>query len=195
MRIFFGLAIVSVVLLSSCSDGEIAEVFDPVKQRKKDIEIITNYINDRNITAYDTTSQGVRYYVESEGTGDIIESNDIVKANYICKTAKGIIIFTNIPEVSDTAVAVSPISVLEPRVFTHSESGWSMEGISFTDNSVELQGRGFFRALGKGLLSTRVGGKLVILLPSDQALGQLTDEFIDPFSVLIYEIYPIEVIK
>jgi hypothetical protein len=180
------------VFTNSCNEITVDLPVDPAVQKLQDIDLIEEYLLDRNITDVDTTASGVRYYVEEAGSGEPIIKDDIVKVNFIGKTLDGTIVYTNIPEVADTSVAVSPFSNLDPRVFTYSETGWSLSGISFRDGALLLQGRGLPEAIGKGFQKVNVDGHLVVLLPSDQAIGTTATSFIPSNSVLIYDIFPIE---
>lgn len=176
----------------SCQEVTIEEPVDLDEQRETDINLIEEYLLENEITDYGVTPSGARYYVEEQGSGDPIQRNDILKLDYLAKTLEGTVVFTNIPAVADTSIAVSTGSLLEPRVVTFTESGWSFNFVSFLEGTQLLNGDGMNEAVGRGLSMMNVGGKLIVLLPSDQALGAQTTTFIDPFSVLVYEVYPIE---
>lgn len=51
------------------------------EQLNKDIQIIEDFLKENNITAQSTES-GLRYVIESEGTGDYPQSGQIVKVHY-----------------------------------------------------------------------------------------------------------------
>ena len=77
-------------LVISCNIDEVyVDVYDPVQdridsmeQRKNDKNIIFSYLDNNNITSYDTTSNGV-FYTVIEGGDSILypEINDILSIN------------------------------------------------------------------------------------------------------------------
>lgn len=192
MKHFFKAVFGIFILLISCDDITVDDPVDPNVQRAVDIELIDSYLYENGIDDYDTTESGARYFITQQGLGDPIVKDDIIKVNYIGKTLEGLIVYTNIQEVADTSVAVPTFGIFEPRVFTYSETGWSLNSVSFREGSLLMSGPGLNQAIGKGFKNLKLGGTLEVLLPSDQALAAQGTTFIDPYSVLLYEIYPIE---
>lgn len=69
------LAIFILVFASSCSKE---------KQLEKDIELITNYLEDNNLTSlYQKTSDDIYYYIYTEGIGSYPTVNSRVTVHYV----------------------------------------------------------------------------------------------------------------
>ena len=89
MKYIYTIFILSLAI--SCNIDEVyVDVYDPVQdiidsmeQRKTDKNIIYSYLDNNNITSYDTTNSGVFYSVIEEGDSILYpEINDINTARY-----------------------------------------------------------------------------------------------------------------
>jgi len=189
-------AIGTILLCVNCQKEKIAVVIDLVDQRAKDIEIIEQYIDSLNLGEYDTTASGARYIIQEVGDLDSINYNDIVAIDYIGYSISGNVFDTSIAEVADTAFTEISVGILKPQVFTYSESGWSVELIQLTSQFITdgfVPGRALTEAITDALINMKTGGKLIVFLPSDQAFEGRTTTFFGPYTVIVYEIFPVRV--
>ena len=102
MKYIYTIFILSLAI--SCNIDEVyVDVYDPVQdridsmeQRKTDKNIIYSYLDNNNITSYDTTSSGVFYTVIDEGDSILYpEINDILSINIAGYYTNDSIFFTN----------------------------------------------------------------------------------------------------
>ena len=188
------------LFLLACGDGNVIIDPDPSIQRAEDIEVIEDYLIINGIVPdnVDTTESGVRYIIINEGTGTDIDESDVVTFNYTGKLTNDSIFDTSIQAVGDSIRNVENIPdrfvsafdedrVYNPFEITYTSSGWPITGQFIP---------GFIDGISSTFNKLNVGGSSLILIPSELAYS--TSGFgslIPPNSVLIFELYPISVIK
>lgn len=197
----------------SCSEDNILEVPDPSIQRAADIALIDDYLAENGFTEVDTTESGVRYVIVEEGTGDAIDESDNVTFNYTGKLLSDTIFDSSIKLVVDSIrAAVSEDSVgLEdksvhrsillsfpeldqdrPFDITYTATGWSFEDSFITGFSDGILASFDSRKTN----SVKIGGKVLIAVPSDIAYGTVgSGYFIGPNTPILFELYPVKVEK
>lgn len=204
--------ITSVAFLISCGDGNVIVPTDPAVQREKDsLEIIDYFIlNDYPITEETVTPSGVRFVILDEGSGAMIEESDIITFDYTGKLLSDTIFDTSIEHVADSireaveadtvGKPVSEVSLqidilavfnedrtYRPLVETYSKSGWPMQGSYI---------RGFQDGISASFGSMKIGGNVLIVIPSGEAYGTSgSAPLIEPNSVIAFELYPREITK
>ncbi len=186
-------------LMVGCGELEFEDRFDFAEQRATDLAVIEAYLNEKGLGEPDTTESGARYVIVDEGEGDPINFGDIVGINYIGAATTGRVFDTSIPEVADTAFTNTVDFFLQPQFFTYTESGWTLREIfritSQFSTVGNFAGYGLSEAMTEALVKMKTGGKLVVLLPSDQAFESTATSFFPAYSVLVYEIYPVEILR
>ncbi len=188
-----------VVILSgfmfACGDVELNETITLAEKRLEDIESIEAYIMENNLGVPDTTPSGGRYIILDEGDGDSMEFGDIVGFDYIGYTLTGRVFDTSLPEVADTAFSRTFDFLLKPQFFNFTPSGWTLQSElqvtnQFMDGNVE--GTALSEAITTSFQKMKLGGKLVVFLPSDQAFEGEQSIFFPAFSVIVYDIFPVQ---
>ena len=187
------------IVLVSCGD-ELPMNTDPDEQLRKDIDIIDNYFIESGFSQeeIDTTENRVRYVIINQGIGENIDENDIVHFDYTGKLVNDTIYDTSIASVADSIRNVEDISetfqdafretkTYAPLVITYSKTGWTISGRFVS---------GFADGINETFCKMRTGGKVIIAMPSalgyrDQARGSI----IPANSVLIFELFPVRVVK
>ena len=193
-RLLFGLTIVGVIWAVSCTEN-VEEVVDRDVQRLEDIEKIEEFIAENNLGEFDTTASGARYIIADTGRRGSIDYNDIVAIDYTARLLDSTVIQTSIQSIAEEEFS-SFTGVLEPTVFTYTQTGWNLDFLSLTNQFLigANPGRGLGEAITEALVDMEIGGKLIILLPSDQAYedGSFSLGF-GAYEVVIYEIFPVQV--
>ncbi len=192
-----GLAVSLLMIIAGCKEN-FSEDPDPDIQRIEDIQIIEEYILENNLGQYDTTESGARYIILDSGFRDSIHYNNIVAVDFVGYSVDSSVFSTSIREIADSVFTEVIESQLQPQVFTYAETGWSVELIPLTSQFItdngQFAGTGLAEAITEAFIHMRVGGKLLVLLPSDQAFEWRSSVFFGPYSVIIYEIYPVWVL-
>ena len=102
---------------------------------------------------------------------------------------------TSLPEVADTAFTNAAEFLLEPQFFNYTESGWTFRQVFRLTSQFASIGNFEAVALGEAmtlaLKDMKLGGKLIVFLPSDQAFGAERTSFFEAYSVIVYEIFPV----
>ncbi|HAF29608.1 MAG TPA: peptidylprolyl isomerase [Bacteroidales bacterium] len=70
------LIIIAIFAFIACEDDDPA-----AEQLKKDIELIETYLQDSSLVA-ESTSSGLYYIIEEEGTGNYPNLSSVIRANY-----------------------------------------------------------------------------------------------------------------
>lgn len=197
-----------ILMLGSCG-SDVLPPIDPTVQAEEDSIIITNYISEIGLTGQDSIlSTGVHYVILDSGSGEFIDESDIVDFNYIGMTLNDTIFDTSIQSVADSIrilvqedtvgveASVEQLSLLlafdedrgyRPLEVTYSASGWPFSGRFI---------RGFEDGLAASFRQMKVGGRVLIVIPSGQAYGALGSGFlIPPNTVIAFELFPVEVEK
>jgi hypothetical protein len=146
----------------SCTPIELVEPPDLVEQRRKDIELINDYLMENEITEYDTTASGARYFFDSIGSGDIVLQNDLIEVDYIASNLDGVITNTSFQDIADTVPSVPQNQEFGPRPMTYTRSGWTFRFVTFIN---ELQGDALAEAISAAYDNAPVGTKITLLLP------------------------------
>jgi len=203
-NIFFGLIFTSLILLIGCADIELQEQYDGAAQRAIDRIIIQKYIEDNELGTPDTTISGASFFILNEGEGDSIKVGDFVfleTAEYDTDTTN---VNTNIkisipavPEILRDTIFRSRIEAVDPAVFTYSQSGWTLEfiyPIAASDQqllSFNNKWLGFKEAILASFPRMKVGGHVLIILPSTEAYGPRRTIF-PVNSVMVYKVYIVD---
>ena len=201
------LAIVVGFILLACGDGNVVITTDPAIQFEKDSIAIAEYLsmNGYSESEIGNTTNGIRYVILDSGSLESIDESDQVYFNYIGKTLGDTIFDTSIEEIGDslkTHYEENPYVLdndtlslftnlnYEPLFITYSSSGWTIP---------TGQG-GYITGFAEGMAATfkhlKVGGNVLILIPSGQAYGpQGSGIFIEPNTPIAFELMPVEVTK
>lgn len=203
-------------LVISCNIDEVyVDVYDPVQdridsmeQRKNDKNIIFSYLDNNNITSYDTTSNGV-FYTVIEGGDSILypEINDILSINiagyytndsiFFTNDTIDLIIFdTNQQSLAENIGYYDPTKYYSPLVYTFNGYGSFFPVVS--DHGYLALLSDFKLSLGKSLSVISEKGKVKILMPSGNAYGELgnnNNPVIPENAVLIFDIELIKIRK
>lgn len=192
------LMLVLLITAGGCSPGEALSEPDLDQQLAEDLQIIDSYVEQRGFSNVQTTRTGARYVIVETGEGEPIGKGDIFSLNYLGKTDAGIVFNTNIPAVLDSAVSVPSSAEGEPFVMTYSETGWTFNAFlrlaGLETSNLSLRGEGLKDAMAEALGEVRTGAKIVVMLPSEEGFGPAQTQWIDPYSVLIFELYPVEIL-
>lgn len=193
--------VVGFTFLISCDEGTVAIQEDPSIQRAADILIINEYLTSKGFdpATVDTTSGGVRYVILDEGqTADeaqSIDESDIVDFDYIGRLTNDKLFDTTIASVSEEDTAIfADNRVFIPVLINYSSTGWTL-------------GNRFIQGFAQGVSATfnkvHVGGRILIVIPSDLAYGgspifggdDNDIETIPENSVITFELLPVRVTK
>lgn len=175
----------TLIFLVGCQEDTIFTPPDPDIQLNQDREAIKDYISEKGYTAVDTTSSGVHYIILDTGSGADINFNDIVSINYIGRLTDGSVFDTNIPAVAIEAETFDSARNYQPIRFTHTSNGWTLATSNFV--------RGFVDGVSTTVSIMNVGGHSEIIMPSSLAYGGTAVGRVPANSVLIFEIFPIQV--
>ncbi len=180
--------------LISCDDN-LVDLIDPVVQRTEDLQIIEDYAADNGYSTTDTTTSGTRYHILDEGSGASIDINDLVSYNFTLTTASSdSILFTNVRQVAIDNGILDSARTYEPRIFTYSESTWTVKSILINPFSGgEYSEPGFKEGLVEVTGKMNVGGHAVLMIPSGAMYGTQASATIPANSVIIVEIFLVRV--
>ncbi len=189
---------IGLTFLISCGEGTVVVIEDPSVQRAIDIGIIDEYLTAKGYdpATVDTTESGVRYIIINEGqTADenlSIDESDIVDFDYIGRLTTDKLFDTSIESISEEDTAIfSSAKVFQPIRINYSTTGWTLGG-SFI--------AGFSQGITATFDKVHVGGKVLIVFPSDLGYGAIPQfgnevETIPANSVVTFELFPVRVIK
>ncbi|WP_420576308.1 FKBP-type peptidyl-prolyl cis-trans isomerase [Ekhidna sp.] len=194
-------------ILLACGDGNVVIPEDPQIQFEKDsIEMIEYLLmNDYSEDEIGNTTNGIRYVILDSGSMTSIDESDFVEFNYIGKTLGDTIFDTSIQEIGDSlkahyeenpfvldndTIEVFQFTSYDPLFITYSSSGWTIP---------TGQG-GYIPGFAEGMAATfkylKVGGRVLILIPSGRAYGRNgSGVFIGPNTPIAFELRPIKVTK
>lgn len=198
-------------ILLACGDGNVVIPENPRIQFEKDSIAIMEYLlmNDYDEEKIGNTNTGVRYVILDSGSAEVIDESDFVEFDYIGITLGDTIFDTSIKEIGDSLKAhyeenpyildndtidVFSFTKYNPLFITYSSSGWTIPKASASNPN------GFIPGFVDGVASTfkhlKVGGKVLILIPSGQAYGRSgSGVFIGPNTPIMFELNPIKVTK
>jgi hypothetical protein len=162
-------AFMSFLLIQAC-EPELAEIPDPDLTRQEDIEEINAFIEKYELGTPDTTENGARYYIYHEGdqSQEKVKLNDIVTFDYTGFYMDDSSVFmTSVPFVADTA----SLDTLDAVTYTFSETGWSLRYVFVTAQYLSTGGTALSEAISTGFPEMVPGDRIVVFLPSDQALN------------------------
>ncbi|WP_424962361.1 FKBP-type peptidyl-prolyl cis-trans isomerase [Ekhidna sp.] len=201
------LAIVVGFILLACGDGNVVVQIDPDIQFEKDSIAIAEYLSMSGYSESEigNTNNGIRYVILDSGSMESIDESDQVYFDYIGKTLGDTIFDTSIEQIGDSlknyydenpfvidndTVDVFTRTTYDPLFITYSSSGWSIP---------TGQG-GYIPGFAEGMAATfkylKVGGAVLIMIPSGQAYGTTgSGVFISPNTPIAFELMPVEVIK
>lgn len=208
-NLFLALGLFTIILWTSCGDGNVVIPTDPTIQAAEDSATIINHLADLGLSGEASrTETGVYYVPLTEGNGETIDESDIVTFNYTGKLLNDTIFDTTIGKIADSirmaiqndTVGIEATNIhlsllntfaetrnFEPFVFTYSGSGWTIDGQFIS---------GFKDGISASFKNMKVGGTVLILIPSGEAYGTSgTGGLIEPNTVITFELSPIEVIK
>lgn len=208
-NLLLALGMFSIIMWTSCGDGNVFTPPDPAIQAAEDSAKIVNYIKDLGYSDLDSTLEsGVHFVILDSGDGEVIDESDIVTFHYVGKLLNDTIFDTSIKKVADSiriAVQADTVGIeassiqlsllnsfsasrpFNPYEITYSASGWPISG-QFID--------GFTDGVSATFRLMRVGGKSLIVIPSALAYGANgSGGLIQPNTVIAFELYPIKVIK
>ncbi|WP_258099361.1 FKBP-type peptidyl-prolyl cis-trans isomerase [Marinoscillum pacificum] len=179
-------------LLQACGDDGIIDIPSSEDQLTSDIAEIEDYLSTKGYTEVDTTDSEVRYVILNEGSGELIELNDIITLHYTARLLDDQLVISTIDSVIENHNNVQPDSTTlltkdVPLVFTHTSSGWGMASAT----SVSGLADGGTAAL----LKINVGGSAKILVPSLFAGGELNSLRFSGSIPIVFDIYPVNVRK
>lgn len=184
------LLVIIISIVSGCGDNEIVTIVSTEDQLALDIVKINDYIAQKGYTNVDTTSRSVRYVVTNEGSGDTIESGDIVSLHYTGRFLDDEVFDTSIDTVAINNDMYDSARTYRPSfIFTQSESGWAMV------NAYPNLTLGFSNGVTEGLKKIKRGGSVRLIIPSTLAYGSRGAQGIPPNTVLVFDIYPVRVRK
>ncbi|MEQ9403165.1 MAG: FKBP-type peptidyl-prolyl cis-trans isomerase [Cyclobacteriaceae bacterium] len=197
LLLFFAIGI---TLLISCGEGNVVVIQDPQIQRNADIEIIEDFLADKGYTndQIDTTASGVRYVILDEGQTQYdslkIEESDIIKYDYIGRLTNDKLFDTTIESIAvEDTVVYSETRNYSPLVMTYSSTGWWIDGRGFVN--------GFSDGITGSFGKLHIGGRVLIVIPSDLAYGPRAlanndgVETVPANSVITFELLPIAIKK
>jgi FKBP-type peptidyl-prolyl cis-trans isomerase len=209
----------AIALTVACGDGNLFVPTDPAIQAAEDSAIIVNYLADLGYEGEEVgvLPSGTRYVIldsgkvvedESKRDSISIDESDIVTFHFTGKLINDTIFDTSIKEVADSirikvaedTVGLDDVSEhlvfldrfdednnYEPITITYSSSGWTSTGL-FID--------GFSDGISATFNKMRIEGSAIVVMPSSEAYGERgSGALIPPNTVLVFELYPIEVIK
>ena len=199
----------TLIMWTSCGDGNIFVEADPAIQAAEDSATIVNYIDDLGLTGMDSVLlSGVHYVILDSGDGQFIDESDIVSFDYIGRTLNDTIFDTSIKEIADSIrilvaedtvgveATLKQLSLLisfeeersyEPFEITYAASGWPFAGRFI---------RGFEQGVSATFKLMREGGKALIVIPSAQAYGPGGSGVLIPGNTVIaFELFPLDVVK
>lgn len=210
-----GLSLLIASLLMNCNRQEFTEILSETEQLELDIETMETYLSDNGYTEYDTLVSDVRVVILDEGDGEAIQYGDFVEYEYIGSFTSDLMFDSSLPGplyTQDTTNAVSfELSELsldyngfplveaiefqdnyfsvydstrryEPFLTTHTQNGW------FLFNESGSIAPGFLIAVNHALENTKIGSRVLALMPVNQAA--LLFGFGFPQEVVIFEIRP-----
>lgn len=197
-NLFLFLFAVGLTFLISCGEGNVIVAIDPAIQRAADIEVIEEFLTSQGFdpATVDTTETGVRYVILDEGqTGDeslSIDESDIVDFNYIGRLTNEKLFDTTIESIAqeDTAIFAESRAFI-PVLINYSSTAWTL-----TDRFIA----GFANGIAATFDKVHVGGRILIVFPSDQGYRGLAQfslgvETIPANSVISFELRPVRVTK
>jgi len=205
-----------IIMLGSCTP-DIEPLSDPNAQAVEDSATIVNYIEDLGLTGQDSVlASGVHYVILDPGDGDTIGESDIVTFDYIGMTLEDTIFSTSTKEIADSIRAsaeadkvgktdtVRQQAIINgfpeddnyiPLRITYSASGWTLPaGFPFR-SPILFFGNGLVNGISGSFRNVRVGGKVLVILPSAQGFGAATTFLVSSNSVIAFELFPTEVEK
>ena len=179
-------------LLQACGDDGIIELPTSDDYFQEDVEKITEYIAEKGYSNVDTTESGVRYVIFETGDGEPIEFNDIVSMDYVGMYLDDTVFDTSIESVAIVKDILIESRTYEPTIFTHTASGWAIAPLFVS---------GFGEGTTAALKKMNVGGSARLMIPSPLGYGSNGRINADgsyailPNSVLVFDIYPVNVRK
>ena len=164
-----GFAILVFVVIQSCELNYGEPIPDPAVKRKEDIEKINAFIDKYELGEPDTTEHGARYYIYHEGdqSQEKVKLNDIVTFDYTGWLLDSLAFMTTNAFVADTA----GLDTLDQAIYTYSETGWSLRYVLVTAQYLSTGGQALTEAISTSFKQMVPGDRVVVFLPSDQALN------------------------
>jgi hypothetical protein len=190
-----------IAVMQSCGEVDLIELNDFNEQRLLDERLIADYLEENNFSNVDSTESGIKYVILEQGEGAAPIPNEFVAIDFYNQDFDNIVYASNMRDVADTSVFVPIGQTFEPIVFTYSQSGWTLDFVTFTD---ELLGDGLKEAIGQSFSKMGVGGHVLVLVPSGLAYGPNPNQGRGPSdprvevpanTVLIYNIFLRDVIQ
>lgn len=201
----------SILFAMSCGDGNVVIQEDPAIQAAIDSATIVNYLADLGLEGdtVKTTDLGVHYVILDRGNEPLIDESDIVSFFYTGKLLNDTIFDTSLKSVADSIrMKVAEDSVgkedvsehllilnsfpesrnYSPYTFGYSSTGWTLSTSNFIS--------GYSDGIAASFNKMGEGGKALIVIPSARAYGARgSGAFIEPNTVIAFELFPSEVIK
>lgn len=205
-------AIVAILLIMACGDGNVKITPDPQIQLTKDSAVIADYMRSKGYDNFQTTSSGVKYIILDEGSGTAIDESDFVDYNYTGFTLEDVIFDSSLQKIGDSlksyyeenpivqngdTIPVFTKTSYKPLLVVYSQSGWTMPKKTVTTNGfVPGFVPGFVDGLSAAFKGLKERGKVIIIIPSALAYGTEGSGVLIPSNTPIgFELSPVSVQK
>lgn len=181
-------------IMTGCGEINIIDPQTADEQLTEDLEIIEEYRQSEGLTfVEDTLTYPVQYLILDEGDGKAINYEDIVFCNYNLKLTTGELFHTSMDTVAIANEIYDEDLSYRPAIFTHTQTGWGVTPIlgqptGTTSTSYES---GWKIGLTAALKKMNVGGRALIVSPSNYAYQSFNPFGIPDYSVVVYEVFVI----
>lgn len=212
------LALAGLPIFVSCGDVVFAEDVEPSTQLADDIAVIEDYLDKEGYTDYDTLDSEVRVVILEEGTGDVINYNDLIWYDYIGSFIDSLIFDTSISSIAleqDMKYALDSTflkSLINPELDSLDDQGERiLLEVSFQQGYFHIYNEnppsfytthtpggwfikqsqlisGFKDGIHHVFENVNISGRGLVLIPSDQAYGRGGTIRISPNTPIMFEI-------
>ncbi len=180
----------ALVLVAGCGEVNIIDPQTQDEQLAEDLEVIESYRQAEGITfVEDSSTFPVFYLILEEGDGKEINFEDIVFCNYNLKLTTGELFHTSIKTVAEDNEIFNEDINYQPAVFTHTQTGWGVTPILSQPNTNSTFELGWRIGVTAALKQMNVGGRALIVAPSNYAYQSFNPFGIPDYSVVIYEVF------
>ena len=185
-----GVAIMIIGMIQGCGEVNLIETNTQEEQLTIDLELIEEYRQKEELTfVKDSVIYPTQYVIIDEGDGEEIELNDIVFVHYVLKLTDGTVFDTSIDTVAENNDIYVEQLTYEPRLFTHTETGWAVTYLINNVNQTTNHEIGWRKGISAALKKMKVGGHAIIAVPSIYAYASTSPYGIPANSPVIFEAY------